>query len=204
MKREAPAASRNREPILAALRLWLPPSGVVLEIASGTGEHALAFAAALPGLDWQPSDPDPEALASIIAWRSEQGTPNLRSPLALDVASPEWPIAAVEAIVAINLVHLAPWPASLGLLAGAKRVLPNGAPLILYGPWRVRGTPLAPSNIAFDAALRERDPAYGVRDLTRFCAAAEEHGLRLAERLAMPANNLMLRFVAGAGSASQG
>lgn len=204
MKRESPAASRNREPILAALRSWLPQSGVVLEVASGTGEHALAFAAALPGVDWQPSDPDPEARASIEAWRSEQGTPNLRPPLALDVAAAEWPIGAADAIVAINLVHIAPWTASLGLLAGAKQLLPAGAPLILYGPWRVRGTPLAPSNIAFDAALRERDPGYGIRDLITFCDAAEEHGLRLAERRAMPANNLMLRFVAAAGSASQG
>ncbi|GLR47824.1 DUF938 domain-containing protein [Sphingomonas astaxanthinifaciens] len=195
MKRTAPAASRNRDPILAVLREWLPASGLVLEVASGTGEHAIAFAAAFPNLDWQPSDPDPEARESIAAWRAEEGTPNLRPPLALDVASDNWPVTEAAAIVAINLVHISPPEASIGLLDGAARLLAPGAPLILYGPWRVRGEPLVPSNLAFDAALKERDPRYGLRELTSFAAEARDRGLVLAERRAMPANNLSLRFV---------
>lgn len=196
MKRSAPAALRNREPILAVLRDWLPPSGRVLEVASGTGEHAVHFAAALLSLEWQPSDPDPEACASIAAWREEEGTPNFRPPIQLDVTAADWPLDHCDALVAINLVHISPPSASIGLLAGARRLLPPGAPLILYGPWRVRGEPLAPSNQAFDQSLRERDPAYGLRELTAFAGLARDHGFRLAERRAMPANNLMLRFVA--------
>ncbi|GAA4020315.1 DUF938 domain-containing protein [Sphingomonas swuensis] len=196
MKRSAPAALRNREPILAVLREWLPSAGDVLEVASGTGEHALFFADALPAIRWQPSDPDPEAVASIAAWREEEGTPNLLAPLTLDVCAAEWPVARADALVAINLVHISSREANAGLLDGAARLLPAGAPLILYGPWRVRGETLAPSNLAFDAALRERDPAYGLRELSAFAAEASSRGLRLAERRSMPANNLMLRFVA--------
>lgn len=196
MKRSAPAALRNRGPIHDVLRQWLPGAGLVLEVASGTGEHALAFAEAFPALIWQPSDPDPEARASIAAWRDEEGTPNLCPPLALDVASGDWPVTRADAILAINLVHISPPEASTGLLDGAARLLPAGAPLILYGPWRVRGEPLVPSNIAFDEALKARDPSFGLRDLGAFSSLAAERGLRLAERRAMPANNLMLRFVA--------
>lgn len=197
MKRSAPAAARNCGPIAAVLRDWLPSSGHVLEIASGTGEHALAFAAAFPALTWQPSDPDPDARASIAAWREEEGTGNLLPPLDLDVLSPDWPIGTADAVLAINLVHISPPQASGALPAGAARLLPAGAPLILYGPWRVQGEPLAPSNLLFDESLRARNPGYGLRELTAFAAAAATHGLRLAERRAMPANNLMLRFERG-------
>jgi SAM-dependent methyltransferase len=195
VKREAPAAARNREPILAVLRDWLPADGTVLEIAAGTGEHALHFAAAFPRLAWQPTDPDPEARASIDAWRQEEGTPNLVPALHLDVMAADWPLCEAAAVIAINLVHISPPEASTGLLEGAARLLAPGAPLILYGPWRVRGEPLAPSNLAFDAALKERDPRFGLRDLTAFAAEARDAGFTLAERRAMPANNLMLRFV---------
>jgi hypothetical protein len=195
MKRMSAAASRNREPILAVLRDWLPASGLVLEIAAGTGEHALAFAAAFSDLEWQPTDPDPEARASIAAWREEEGTPNLRVPLHLDVMG-EWPLDSADAILAINLVHISPLDAGMALLDGAARLLPPGAPLILYGPWRIRGQPLAPSNLAFDQALKAREPSYGLREVGAFAAEASKRGLRLAERRTMPANNLMLRFVA--------
>ena len=195
MKCESPAVARNRDPILAVLREWLPQSGVVLEIAAGTGEHALHFAAAFPMLEWQPTDPEPEARASIDAWVAEAGSPNLHSALNLDVRSPDWPIEAAAAVIAINLVHISPPEASTGLLAGAARLLTAGAPLILYGPWRVRGEPLAPSNLSFDEALRARDPRFGLRELTAFAAEARAAGFTLAERRAMPANNLMLRFV---------
>ncbi|GAA4003054.1 DUF938 domain-containing protein [Sphingomonas humi] len=195
MKREAPAAARNRDPILAALREWLPAHGLVLEVAAGTGEHALHFAAAFPGLDWQPTDPDPEARASIDAWAEEEGTPNLRPALHLDVRAADWPVAEAAAVLAINLVHISPPDASTGLLAGAARLLPPGAPLILYGPWRVNGELLVYSNRAFDQKLKERDPTYGLRELTAFAAQASAAGFDLAERRDMPANNLMLRFV---------
>lgn len=204
MKRSAPAALRNREPILEVLRDWLPNKGLVLEIAAGTGEHALFFAHALPGIEWQPTDPDPEARASIDAWRTEEGTPNLRPALDLDVMAGEWPVAVADAVLAINLVHISPPSASLGLLDGAARLLPPGAPLILYGPWRVRGERLANSNHQFDQALRTRDPRYGLRELTDFAAQAAVRGFTLAERRDMPANNLMLRFVAAGAPTSQG
>jgi hypothetical protein len=199
MKRASPAASRNREPILSVLRDWLPPSGRVLEVAAGTGEHALHFAAAFPALEWQPTDPDPEARASIDAWAEEEGTPNLRPALHLDVRSADWPIAEAATVLAINLVHISPPEASSGLLAGAARLLSPGAPLILYGPWRVQGELLVYSNHAFDAKLKERDPRYGLRELTAFAAEAVAAGFALAERRDMSANNLMLRFERLAG-----
>lgn len=195
MKRSSPAALRNRDPILAVLKEWLPPSGTVLEIAAGTGEHALYFAAALPALSWQPSDPDPEARASIDAWREEEGSANLLPAIDLDVLAADWPVEGADAILAVNLVHISPPEAAGALLAGAARLLPAGAPLILYGPWRVRGEALAPSNLAFDAALKERDPRYGLRDLSDFADKVRGAGFSFAERRAMPANNLMLRFV---------
>lgn len=199
MKREAPAAARNREPILQVLRSWLPGQGRLLEIASGTGEHALHFAAAFPLLEWQPTDPDPAARASIDAWAAEAGTPNLRPALDLDVLAPEWPVDRADAVLAINLVHISPPEVPRALLAGAARLLGPGAPLILYGPWRVRGEPLAPSNLAFDKALKERDPRFGLRDLSAFAAEARTAGFTFAERRQMPANNLMLRFERRAG-----
>jgi hypothetical protein len=194
VKRSSPAALRNRDSIVAVLKRWLPRTGQVLEIAAGTGEHALHFAAAFPGLSWQPSDPDPEARASIDAWREEEGTPNLLPAIDLDVLSGDWPVERAEAILAVNLVHISPPVANSALLGGAARLLRTGAPLILYGPWRVPGQPLVPSNLAFDAALKERDPRFGLRDLGAFAAEARAAGFVFAERQAMPANNLMLRF----------
>ena len=195
MRHTSPAALRNREPILAVLRDWLPSSGDVLEIAAGTGEHALHFAAAFPDLAWQPTDPDPEARASIDAYREEEGTPNLQPALHLDVTAATWPVTRADAILAVNLVHISPPEASTGLLAGAARLLPPGAPLILYGPWRVEGELLVYSNHAFDLKLKERDPRFGLRELTAFAVQARDAGFDLAERRDMPANNLMLRFV---------
>jgi hypothetical protein len=195
VKRKAPAAARNVEPIGDVLAEWLPASGVVLEIASGTGEHVLAFARRFPNLDWQPSDPDPEALASIAAW-VEEGPANLRSPIQLDVCKAPWPLSSAEAILCINMVHIAPWEASLGLLDGAQQVLGPGAPLILYGPWIEAGVQVAPSNQAFDISLRNRNPHWGLRLVEDFAAEAASRGLALVERRAMPSNNLMLHFEA--------
>ena len=193
-RRSAPAVLRNREPIIEVLREWLPPGGLVLELASGTGEHAVAFARALPKLGWQPSDIHPDALASIAAWRDESALPNLRRPLILDATSPDWPIERADALLSINMVHISPWPSALGLIDGAARLLPRGGPLILYGPWLSDSTEPAPSNLAFDADLKRRDPDWGLRRVETFAAAARERGLRLDQQRAMPANNLMLRF----------
>ena len=193
LKRQAPAAARNVEPIGDVLAEWLPAQGLVLEIASGTGEHALAFAKRFPKLNWQPSDPDPQALASIAAWQVE-GPGNLRPPVQLDVCAAEWPIRAADAILCINMVHIAPWEASLGLLDGAARLLRTDAPLILYGPWLQTDVPTAPSNQAFDTSLRERDARWGLRLVEDFAAEAERRGFGLMERRPMPSNNLMLRF----------
>ena len=196
--RTAPAAARNREPILAVLREVLPATGVVLEIASGSGEHAMWFAQALPGIEWQPSDGDDGARASIAAWRAQAGLANLRAPVALDAAAPEtWPVARADAVVCVNMIHIAPWAAAEGLFAGAARVLPAGGVLFLYGPYREGGRHTAPSNEAFDADLRRRNPAWGVRDLDAVTALAARHGFALARRVAMPANNLSVVFVKG-------
>jgi hypothetical protein len=190
-RRFATATQRNREPILTVLREELPASGLVLEVASGTGEHALAFAAALPGLVWQPSDPSPEACASIAAWR-EGGPANLLTPLALDAASPYWPVDRADAVLCINMVHISPWAATEGLMRGAGKVLPAKAPLIVYGPFRRAGRPLEPSNAAFDADLRARDPAWGLRAVEDVADCAAANGLKLARVAEMPANNLTL------------
>ncbi|NOG72747.1 DUF938 domain-containing protein [Roseicella sp. DB1501] len=193
-RRHAPATQRNRDPILAVLRHALPAAGLVLEVSSGSGEHAVHFAAALPGLTWQPSDPDPAARASIAAWAAEARLPNLRPPLALDAAAEQWPIDRADAVVCINMIHIAPWAAGLGLLRGAARRLPSGGPLILYGPYRQGGRHTAPSNAAFDAGLRAQDPAWGVRDLEAVAEAAAVAGFGAPEVVAMPANNLTLVF----------
>jgi len=193
-RRHAPATLRNREAIGALLAEILPSAGLVLEVASGSGEHALAFARAFPKLDWQPSDPDPAGLASIAAWRAESGLANLRAPLALDAAAPDWPIAAADAILCINMIHISPWAATEGLMAGAARLLPAGAPLFLYGPFLRERVPTAPSNEAFDASLRSRDPLWGLRQLEEVAALAESHGLALERVVEMPANNLSLVF----------
>jgi hypothetical protein len=193
----APAVARNREPILAVLRRVLPEQGLVLEIASGSGEHAVYFAAALQHLTWQPSDPDPAARESIAAYRAAMALPNVLAPLALDVAASRWPVTradAIMAIVAINMIHIAPWAAAEGLVAGAERLLPAGGVLFLYGPFREHGRHTAPSNAAFDESLRTRNREWGVRDLDEVAALASRHGLALEERVAMPANNLSVVF----------
>jgi hypothetical protein len=190
----APAVARNREPILAVLRRVLPARGTVLEIASGSGEHAVHFAAALPHLTWQPADLDPDALRSIAAYRTGARLPNLLPPLALDAALPDWPVRRADAVVSINMIHIAPWSAAQGLMAGAERILAAGDVLYLYGPFKEDGQHTAPSNAAFDASLRQRNPQWGVRDRGDVCNLAQRHGLALVERVAMPANNLSLVF----------
>ena len=194
MKLSSPATERNREPIAAVLADWLPSSGLVLEVASGTGEHAAFFASLFPQLDWQPSDTDPLALSSIEARQADSGLPNLRQPVVLDVTMDEWPVEAADAMLSINMVHISPWEAALGLLDGAQRVLQPEAPLILYGPWIVPGIETAPSNLAFDADLKSRDPAWGLRRVDDFAAEAGARGFSLADQRAMPANNRMLLF----------
>ena len=171
---------------------WLPAKGLVLEIASGTGEHAIYFAERFPALDWQPSDIHPDALASINAWRSTCNLDNLHNAVMLDAASSDWPLDRADAILSINMVHISPWKSALGLLDGANRLLLAAAPLILYGPWIEDGVATAPSNLAFDADLKRRDPAWGLRLVKDFAAAAEERELCLVETRAMPANNMML------------
>lgn len=190
----SPSVARNRDPILAVLRRVLPRAGTVLEIASGTGEHAVYFAASLPHLIWQPSDCDEQALKSIAAHRALSGTPNLLAPLTLDAAAPDWPITSADAIVAINMVHISPWSATQGLMAGAGRVLPARGVLYLYGAYKENGAHTALSNEIFDADLRRHNPDWGVRDLEEVVQLAESHGLTFVDRIPMPANNLSLVF----------
>ncbi len=189
-KKHFPATARNREPILAVLKKVLPPKGRVLEVASGSGEHAAYFASRFSGLTWQPSDVDPENLASIGARVKESCAPNLRQPIALDARADPWPVEKADIVYCANMIHIAPWAVALGLLAGAGRALPPGGILFLYGPFVVQGRPTAPSNEAFDEDLRRRDPEWGLRALADVVAEAETHGLALAETVAMPANNL--------------
>ena len=193
-RRSAPAALRNRDPIAEVLAEWLPESGLVIEIASGTGEHALHFAERFPQLEWQPSDIHGDAISSIAAWRDAAGLPNVRAPVELDASSPDWPVDRADAVLSINMVHISPWASALGLIAGAARILPSGGPLILYGPWLMADTPTATSNLEFDASLRARDPEWGLRSVELFAAAAADQALRLEQTRAMPANNLMLLF----------
>jgi Protein of unknown function (DUF938) len=190
----APAAARNREPILLVLRDVLPRSALVLEIASGTGEHALWFSTALPEITWQPTDHDPKALTSIAAWRDMTGPPNLLPPLPLDATSDTWPVTRTNVVIAINMVHIAPWSATHGLIAGAARVLTSDGLLFLYGPFREAGAHTSAGNAAFDADLRARDPSWGVRDLEEIRALASQHGFKAPERIAMPANNQSIVF----------
>jgi SAM-dependent methyltransferase len=188
-RREAPVAARNRDPILAVLRRVLPPGGLVLEVASGTGQHCAHFAAALPALDWQPTEPTPEGRASTDAWCA--GLPNVRPALELDAAAADWPVARADAVVCINMVHIAPPSAMAGLLRGAARVLPPGAPLVLYGPWIRPGVETAPSNLAFDAELKARNPEWGLRSLDELAAAAGSD-FAAPDFTELPANNLVL------------
>jgi len=193
-RRSAPAVSRNRKPIAEVLADWLPSAGTVLEVASGTGEHAVWFAERFPNLTWQPSDTHPDAQASIDAWRKASGLSNIAEPLTIDASSRDWPIERANAVLNINMAHISPWAASIGLIAGAARVLPGGGPLILYGPWLKDDIETAASNVAFDADLKARDPQWGLRRVEDFAAAASVQGFELAEWRQMPANNLMLLF----------
>jgi hypothetical protein len=191
-RRSAPAALRNREPIAEVLADWLPESGTVLEVASGTGEHAAWFAGRFPKLDWQPSDMHPDALASIKAWRAASGARNIKPPIVVEASADSWPIEQADAVLNINMAHISPWAASLGLIAGAARILPEGGPLMLYGPWLKDDIETVPSNLAFDADLKARDPQWGLRRVEDFEAAAAARGFQLVEWRRMPANNLML------------
>ena len=188
----SPSAARNRDPILAALRPALPRAGLLLEVASGSGEHAAHLAAALPGLQFQPTDPRPEALASIDAWCG--GLPNVRPALALDATWPAWPVEAADVVLCINMVHISPWAAAQGLVSGAARLLPLGGLLALYGPFVQRGQPVAPGNAAFDADLRGRNPAWGLRAVEDVAALAAAAGFGTPATVAMPANNLFVFF----------
>jgi SAM-dependent methyltransferase len=190
----AAATERNREPILAVLRRVLPPGGLVLELASGTGQHAAFFAAALPALRWQPSDPVPAHRDSVAAWAAAAGLTTLAPAVELDVERWPWPITRADAIVCINMVHIAPWSATQALFSGAARVLPADGVLFLYGPFKRDGQHTADSNQRFDERLRAEDPRWGVRDLGDVTALAREAGFRPPEIVAMPANNLSLVF----------
>lgn len=192
-RHHAPATTRNRDAIGAILQDELPSAGAVLEVASGSGEHIVHFAVTFPALDWQPTDPDPTALASIAARRHDADLPNLRPPLQLD-ADGAWPIGAADAILCINMVHISPWTATLGLLAGAGRILPSGGLLYLYGPYLRDGTQTAPSNLAFDASLKARDPRWGLRRIEDVIGVAAAEGLHFDRLAEMPANNLSLLF----------
>ncbi len=209
-RKYAPATERNREPILEVLKRVLPPSGTVLEVASGTGEHAIFFAPRLSPRRWLPSDPNPQLRASIAAWRTHNPADNLYPPVDLDVSALVWPIetgASTEglnlydfnasplvAIVNINMIHISPWSACLGLMAGASRLLPPGGILYLYGPFKQGRKHTSPSNLAFDEALRVQNPDWGVRDLEQVEAAASTQNLTMLETYQMPANNLSVVF----------
>ncbi len=194
MKRDAPATHRNQQPILDVLRRWIEGPARVLEIASGSGQHAVFFARALSEVDWQPSDPDAEALASIRAWSDEARLPNLHPPLALDVSLSGWASAleSVDGVFNANMIHIAPWGACEGLFEGAGKILRPGGLLFLYGPFRVSGTHTAPSNAAFDESLRARNPDWGVRDLEQVLEVASSSGLAHAATETLPANNLLI------------
>jgi hypothetical protein len=201
-KRHAPAALRNRAAIADVLRELLPERGVALEIASGSGEHVIHFAATFPGMIWQPSDGDPDCLASIAAWSAEAALPNLRPPLTLDVRTLPWPVVAdgsiaaggIDAVISINMIHISPWESCLGLMAGAAVALKEAGFLLLYGPFKLDGRDTAPSNAAFDVELRTRDLRFGVRDAGEVAVAAAACGLIEEKRILMPANNLSVVF----------
>lgn len=195
-KRSAPAAQRNMVPIGDVLAEWLPQRGTVLETNSGTGEHARAYAERFTELIWQPSDIDPAALASIAAWR-DGGPDNLLRPLEIDTSKADWPIAKADVVLSINMAHIAPWEATLGLLNGAARILSEEGKLIFYGPWFADDVETSPSNTAFDESLKARDASWGLRRIEAVVEEAEARGLRFVERRAMPANNFMLLFRKG-------
>jgi SAM-dependent methyltransferase len=188
----APASERNRQPILDVLRRVLPARGLVLEVASGTGQHAIFFSEHLPDLRWQPTDASPEALQSIGAWVAEATSPNLLPPLELDVCSAEWPIREADALLCINMIHISPWEATEALFQGASKVLAAGSPLVTYGPYRLHGEHTAESNEAFDESLRSRNARWGVRDISALVELGAQTGFSLHERVGMPANNMTL------------
>src|SRR5262245_22796053 len=191
-RKHAPATLRNREPIAKVLQEELPVTGKVLEVASGSGEHCAFFAGHFPGHVWQPTDPDPGALGSIASWSAGLG--HVLPPRALDATAAHWPVDAADAVLCINMAHISPWQATLGLVAGAARLLAKGAPLILYGPWRREGVETAPSNEAFDASLKARDPRWGLRLVEDLDAATHAHALARTRLVETPANNVMLVY----------
>ncbi|MCB2065562.1 MAG: DUF938 domain-containing protein [Erythrobacter sp.] len=191
-KRHAPPALRNREPIRAVLAQELGAGGLLLEVASGSGEHAVYLSQAFPGWQWQPSDPDPEALASIAAWRAEEGGANLLAPIRLDASQPAWPVSAADAMLCVNMTHISPRAATQGLFAAAGRLLPAGAPLLIYGPFVEAEVETTESNLAFDASLKARNPEWGLRQVAWLDELAAAQGLQRTARHAMPANNLTL------------
>jgi len=193
-KRFAPATLRNRDAIADILHSILPPTGKILEVASGTGEHIVYFAGLFPHLTWQPSDPDSAALASIEAWRAEAGHSNVLQPVKLDAATDNWQVLHADAILCINMIHIAPWEAAVGLMDGAGKRLPSGAPIYLYGPFREKGVPLAESNASFDQSLKSRNPQWGLRKVENVVDLANANSLVLESRIEMPANNLSLIF----------
>ena len=188
----APAAERNRQPILDVLRRVLPPGGLVLEVASGTGQHAIFFTEHLPSVRWQPTDTSPEALQSIGAWVADTTRENLLPPLDLDVRSPEWPLPEADALVCINMIHISPWESAEALFRGASELLPSGSPMVTYGPYRLQGEHTAPSNAAFDESPRSRNAHWGIRDIDELVELGGRTGFALDERIAMPANNMSL------------
>jgi SAM-dependent methyltransferase len=198
-KRYARSAEINRDPILAVLRDLLPATGLILEVASGTGQHAVHFARHLPGITWQPSEVTPEGFGSIEAWRDEAQLPNVQAPLLLDVLQPVWPLSAADAVFCSNMIHIAPWSATEALLRGAARVLSPGSPLILYGPFLREGVETSPGNLAFDTQLRAQDPSWGVRSLDEVLRVAEPLKLRLDRIIEMPSNNSTVRLLREAG-----
>lgn len=198
-KRFAPATLRNRDAIADVLASALPTSGTVLEIASGTGEHIVHFAAAFPELAWQPSDHDPTGLASIIAWTDDSGLSNIRPPVRLDASDGDWPVVSAEMVLCINMVHIAPWAAAEGLFAGAAKILPPGGLVYLYGPFREAGIQTAESNEAFDVSLKARNAEWGLRSVEQMNELARRTGFELDARVAMPANNISLFYKRTAG-----
>ena len=191
------ATDRNRNPILEILRRILPERGLVLEIASGSGEHIVHFAQGLPHLTFQPSDPDPRALTSIAAWSEHERAKNVLAPLLIDAGAAQWPVERAHAILCINMIHISPWAATQGLLAHAERLLPEGAPLYLYGPYRQQGVETAPSNESFDESLKSRNPQWGLRNVEEVAALAAARGFGAPDIIPMPANNLSVIFVRG-------
>jgi hypothetical protein len=194
----APAVERNREPILAVLRTVMPTPGTILEIASGSGQHAAWFAPEFPGHRWAPSDVDPDNLSSIDAWCRQEGAVNVIAPRVLDASAENWPVTDLEAdliaMLSVNMIHISPWAAGLGLLAAAGRLLPDNGILFLYGPFLRDGQPATDSDAEFDRSLQARDPSWGLRDLDQVVAAANAQGLVLSQQLAMPVGNLSLIF----------